>query len=155
MKHAILVSLVFTCFHVIYAQQPSSLNLSFNHLALSVKNLDRSVDFYKRVLDLTEITNKTKVEGIRWFSLGEGKELHLISDAYYKRDTVITNKAIHIALTTNNFEQLIRVFDANKINYLDWPGTEKKINIRPDGVKQIYLQDPDGYWIEINSASGK
>tara|TARA_R110000868_G_scaffold1389_10_gene10744 strand:+ start:3320 stop:3502 length:183 start_codon:yes stop_codon:yes gene_type:complete len=31
---------------------------------------------------------------------------------------------------------------------------EKLSNItkRPDGVKQIYLQDPDGYWIEVNSA---
>jgi catechol-2,3-dioxygenase len=22
--------------------------------------------------------------------------------------------------------------------------------VRPDGVKQIYFQDPEGYWIEIN-----
>jgi lactoylglutathione lyase len=26
-----------------------------------------------------------------------------------------------------------------------------KINIRADGVKQIFFQDPDGYWIEVNS----
>ena len=27
-----------------------------------------------------------------------------------------------------------------------------KVNIRPDGIKQIWLQDPDGYWVEINDA---
>lgn len=155
MRHATLFALLFTGCVLLHAQQQSSLQLSFNHLALSVKDLDRSYDFYKRVLNLTEITNKTKVEGIRWFSLGDGKELHLISTAYFKRDSVITNKAIHMALTTNNFDELIKVFEANNIHYSDWPGTDRKINIRADGIKQIYLQDPDGYWIEINSVAEK
>jgi len=154
MKYLVLFVALFTTTHLLHAQQPT-LNLSFNHLALSVKDLDRSVEFYKGILNLSEITNKTKVDGIRWFSLGDGKELHLISNAYYRRDSIITNKAIHMAMTTNNFDQLIKVFDENKISYSDWPGTEKKINIRADGVKQIYLRDPDGYWIEINSASEK
>ena len=155
MKHGLLFALLFTCCQFIHGQQQPTLNLSFNHLALSVKDLDRSVDFYKRVLNLAEITNKTEVKGIRWFSLGEGRELHLISDAYFKRDTVITNKAMHMALTTNNFDQLIKIFDANNIHYSDWPGTDRKINIRADGIKQIYIQDPDGYWIEINSVAEK
>jgi lactoylglutathione lyase len=25
--------------------------------------------------------------------------------------------------------------------------------VRSDGVKQIFVQDPDGYWIEINDAA--
>jgi catechol 2,3-dioxygenase-like lactoylglutathione lyase family enzyme len=37
-----------------------------------------------------------------------------------------------------------------KVEFEDWPGNKNKINIRPDGIKQIYVQDPDGYWIEIN-----
>ena len=27
-----------------------------------------------------------------------------------------------------------------------------KVTTRPNGAKQIWLQDPDGYWIEINDA---
>ena len=38
-----------------------------------------------------------------------------------------------------------------KLDYSDWPGNSGKINIRADGVKQIYFQDPDGYWLEVNS----
>ena len=37
-----------------------------------------------------------------------------------------------------------------KIVYSDWPGKSNTVNVRPDGVKQIYLQDPDNYWIEVN-----
>ena len=53
--------------------------LTLNHLALSVKNLETSIEFYKELFSLQEITNRTKIEGVRWLFLGEGKELHLIS----------------------------------------------------------------------------
>ena len=30
--------------------------------------------------------------------------------------------------------------------------SQKKVQTRADGVKQIYMQDPDGFWIEVNDA---
>ncbi|MEM7108025.1 MAG: hypothetical protein AAF519_07350 [Bacteroidota bacterium] len=48
-------------------------------------------------MNLKEITNRTKNPGIRWFSLGEGKELHLVSTV--PGDAKI-NKVVHFALTT-------------------------------------------------------
>ena len=30
-------------------------------------------------------------------------------------------------------------------------GDENKIQIRNDGYKQIFFQDPQGYWIEVNN----
>jgi lactoylglutathione lyase len=134
------------------AQDESTFNFTFNHLALSVKDVDRSAEFYKKVLNLNEITNKTKIEGIRWLSLGEGKELHLIS---ILKENVTINKALHFALTTSNFDTFIKTLDEMKISYSDWPGTPQKINIRADGIKQIYFQDPDGNWIEVNSGAQK
>ncbi len=88
------------------------------------------------------------MEGIRWFSIGEGKELHLIS--IIKEDVNI-NKAVHFALTTTDFNHFIKILDSMNINYSDRPGTPNKINIRADGIRQIFFQDPDGYWIEVNS----
>ena len=130
------------------AQDASSINFTFNHLAISVKDVNLSADFYKKVLGLQEITNRSQIEGVRWFSLNEGKELHLISVV---KEPVTTNKAIHLALTTSGFDAFVKTLDTMKITYSDWPGTPNKINIRADGIKQIFFQDPDGYWLEVNS----
>jgi catechol 2,3-dioxygenase-like lactoylglutathione lyase family enzyme len=81
--------------------------------------------------------------------------LHLISYQYYKGDTVVTNKAVHLALTTNNFDAFTKMLDNKNVVYGDWQGTPDKINIRSDGMKQIFFQDPDGYWIEVNSVGQK
>ena len=125
---------------------------TFNHLALSVKDVVRSVDFYKKVLGLQEITNRTRVNGIRWFSMGEGKELHLISILH---KPVKVNKAVHLALTTHQFDAFVSSLDAKKVEFSDFNGAIHKINVRADGIRQVYFQDPDGYWIEINSVAQK
>ena len=127
----------------------SDFSFAFNHLALSVKDVDRAAEFYKQVFNLEEITNRTKIDGIRWFSLGDGKELHLIS---ILKDDFKINKAIHLALETTNLDSFIKKLESLKISYSDWVGNPNKVNVRADGIKQIYLQDPDGYWIEVNDA---
>ena len=121
---------------------------TLNHLALSVKDLNTSIGFYKELFDLQEITNRTEIEGIRWLSLGEGKELHLISVV---KDSISINKAVHFAFTNQDFDVFFTKLQNMKLDYSDWPGNSGKINIRADGVKQIYFQDPDGYWLEVNS----
>ena len=40
--------------------------------------------------------------------------------------------------------------DTKSIAYGDWPGTQGKVHVRPDGVRGVYLEDPDEYWIEVN-----
>ena len=34
--------------------------------------------------------------------------------------------------------------------FTDWPGNPGAIGVHRNGFRQIYVQDPDGYWIEIN-----
>ncbi|WP_395050370.1 VOC family protein [Flavobacterium sp.] len=149
MKKMTLFLIVFTFFGIVKAQNT---NFTFNHIALSVKDVEQSATFYKKVLQLQEITNKTKMDGIRWFSLGEGKELHLMS---LLKEPVTINKAVHFALTTSNFDAFVKTLETKNIPYSDWPGTPNKVNLRADGIKQIYLQDPNGYWIEVNSVGNK
>lgn len=148
MRKIILFLLASICFSCLYAQGKNAFGFSLNHQALAVKDLQRSADFYGNVLGLTEITNRTKMDGIRWFSFGEGKELHLIS---ILPGEVKTTKAVHFALATPRIDDFIQYLQSGNITYSDWPGNVKTVNKRADGIKQIYLQDPDGYWIEVNS----
>ena len=152
MRKVTLLAIAHLFTGILQAQETTSFNFTFNHLSLSVKNVDLSAEFFKNVLNLKEITNQTKIDGIRWLSIGNGKELHLISTS---KEPVIINKAIHLALATPNFDSFITRLNNLKISYSDWPGTPGKINIRTDGVKQIYFQDPDGYWIEVNNVKSK
>jgi lactoylglutathione lyase len=54
-------------------------------------------------------------------------------------------------LATTDFDEVTNTLLKLNIEYSDWPGTPNKNYVRKDGVKQLYFQDPDGYWIEINN----
>ena len=123
------------------------LPFSFNHIALSVKNVDESVEFYQKVLQLKEIKNTASESKTRWLSLNEGKQLHLIPRPNFE---IKINKAVHFALATTDFDSFITNLKELKVDYSDWHDKPNKVFIRKDGIKQIYFQDPNGYWIEIN-----
>lgn len=150
MNKIFILAFAITSTSFLSAQESTTVKFTYNHNALSVKDVNRSADFYKNVLQLTEITNRTQMDGIRWISLGEGKELHLVS---ILKEPVTINKAVHFALNTNNMDGLVERLTAMNITYSDWPGKPNTVTIRADGVKQIYFQDPDGYWIEVNDVS--
>jgi len=79
MKQLLFLVIAISVTTLLHAQDSATIKFSFNHLALSVKDVNRSAAFYASVLKLPEIVNRTKIEGIRWFVLADGKELHLIS----------------------------------------------------------------------------
>ena len=148
MRKIFVLLLLLTISLKAFCQNENPFKVKFNHIALSVKDVNKSADFYKNVLNLNEITNRTKMDGIRWFSLGDGKELHLVSVI---KEPVTLNKAVHFALSASNFDAFLKNVQAMKITFSDWPGEINKVTLRADGIKQIYIQDVDGYWIEINS----
>jgi len=124
-----------------------TLTFSFNHIALSVKDVDESVQFYQKVLQLEEIENTASNSKTRWLSLNEGKQLHLIPRP---NSEIKINKAVHFALSTSDLDSIISNLNELKIEFSDWKDIPNKIYTRKDGIKQIYFQDPNGYWIEIN-----
>ena len=131
----------------LWAQESATTAVAFDHVALSVADLDISAEFYGAVFGLKEISNRTKIDGIRWFSLGEGKELHLISVV---KEPVKLNKAVHFALRTTDFDAFLATLKAMDVEFSNFPGTVGEVSVRADGLRQLYLQDPDGYWIEVN-----
>lgn len=120
---------------------------SFNHIALSVKDVNESIEFYQKVLQLKEIKNTASDSKTRWLSFDDGKQLHLIPRP---NSEIKTNKAVHFALTTPDLNSFIRYLNELKIDYSDWLGSPNKDYMRKDGIRQVYFQDPNGYWIEIN-----
>ncbi len=123
------------------------ITFSFNHIALAVKDADESVEFYQKVFHFEEIENTAAESKTRWLSLNEGKQLHLIP----RPITEVKNlKAVHFALATSDLDSFIERLEELKINYSDWLDEPNKVYIRKDGIKQIYIQDPNCYWIEIN-----
>lgn len=124
--------------------------ISFNHVALGVSDLDNSTDFYTRILQIKQIPDPTNNPGIRWFDLGEGKELHLVSTPEnFKR----APRQTHFAISTAKFDEFVQRLRNSDVPFVDWEGKPNTVYLRPDGVRQIYLQDPDGNWIEVNSAA--
>ncbi|MDB0040539.1 VOC family protein, partial [Polaribacter sp.] len=121
---------------------------SINHIALSVKDVNESIEFYKKVLLLTEIKNTASNSKTKWLSISEGKQLHLIPRPNAE---IKTNKAVHFALATATLNTFVKHLDELNVEYSDWLDTPNKDYIRKDGIIQIYFQDPNGYWIEINN----
>lgn len=143
-----LLSLLLGSFMLItslaYTKNPG---LTFDHYSVTVSDLDASASFYKEILLLPEIENKTQKETIRWFSMGSNTELHLIEG---NTDEINMIQRIHLAFKTADLDRLLDILEDNNIYYASAYGKPYTYNTRPDGVRQIYFQDPDGYWIEVN-----
>lgn len=127
----------------------SDFALSYDHYAIIVEDLARSVDFYENVIGLRQIHNGTERDNIRWFDLGHGTALHVIES---DPSEIRLNKKVHLSLTVADFDGYVAFVRAKQIPFEDWPGNPSTSNGRPDGARQIYFQDPDGYWLEINDA---
>ncbi len=143
----LMLSIVLVSFNA----DAQSLQLEHDHSTIQVRDIDRSVAFYKGVLKLKELeTPWPENNMIRFFATGNNQELHIAQvDGYGE---IQINKVLHLAFATNNFDQYLGYLDENEVVYTNFDGESKKIQVRPDGVRQIYLQDPDGYWVEINDA---
>lgn len=126
----------------------SELALRLNHIAMYVHNLEKSTAFYEDILALTKIDEPFKDGKHTWFTIGQAGHLHLIqgAEANIKRD-----KNDHLCFSVKSIEKFIDNLNKYHIEYTNWPGTAKAPTVRVDGVKQVYFQDPDGHWIEINN----
>ena len=120
---------------------------SFDHYAINVTDLDRSADFYMKTFALDTVYNGTGNDRRVWMSLGEGMALHIIET---DRADVTTTKGVHLCMAVNDFDGFVQHLRDAAIPFETWTGEKNLSNKRPDGVSQVYIQDPDGYWVEVN-----
>jgi lactoylglutathione lyase len=126
-------------------------NSSYDHQGIYVRSLEQSGFFYRNILRLEEITspwNDTSVT--RFFSTGDTGELHLVPTN--GEDIHTKQKREHITFNVDYFDSYLGFLALKGVEYGNYAGDMGQIDLRPDGVKQIYLQDPDGNWIEIIDA---
>lgn len=153
MKKYILLSFICVLFFLnftSFGQTANMHNAKFNHLAIYVVDLQRSGDFYKNVIGLDTVPEPFHDGKHLWLKTGPGNTLHIIEGAEAKKEYF---KANHICFSVSSMDLFTDMLKKKGIGFEDFTGSKNnKVNIRPDGVKQIWLQDPDGYWIEINDA---
>jgi lactoylglutathione lyase len=122
-----------------------------DHIALLVRDLDETADFLTRVLGIAEIANPMGGTEIRWFEIGDGRRFHVqagdISGTHVEKRT-------HFALTTTDLDAELARLRSLDIVWTDMQGTPGAINTRPDGLRAVFLQDPNGYWFELNAFPG-
>lgn len=125
-------------------------DLGFDHSTVLVTDLDASAAFYASILHLEPLeTPWGPTAPIRFFALGGGRQLHMgVTDRSIEPD-----RNSHLAFTVPRFDAYLEFLSERGIAYGNFAGTSGDPQVRPDGIRQIYFQDPDGNWIEINDTA--
>lgn len=124
------------------------MQLRLDHIALLVRDLDESARFYTGIPGIREVPNPMGGTDFRWFEFGGGQRFHMqagdISRTYVEKTT-------HFAFSAgDDLDLMLARLAADGYVWSDMQGNPGAINVRPDGMRAIFLQDPNGYWIEIN-----
>ncbi len=116
--------------------------IEINHVSLWVKDVPISINFYKNILGLSQLASRPNFDFQgAWFALGNRQQLHIlegrtedVSHSHSRRN--------HFAVQVESL-QAVAVFLQSKDIIFIGP------KARPDGIMQVFIQDPDGYWIEF------
>jgi lactoylglutathione lyase len=117
--------------------------LELNHVAIHVRDVEKTCEFYANVLRLERMPRPAFTFPGAWFRLGENQELHIIGE---RTEPVQSHhRGNHFALRVQDLEPWLDHFA--KL------GIELRGPVRrPDGATQIFLSDLDGHIIELFSA---
>lgn len=111
-----------------------------NHVAIHVEDVERSCAFYRDILKLEQIPRPAFTFPGAWFRLGTKQELHIIGN---RTDPVFgKSRGNHFALETDDLDAWERHFREAGLSHLPR-------RTRPDGVWQVFVNDPDGHCVEL------
>jgi lactoylglutathione lyase len=132
-----------------FSQNSGTTKAHINHTAIFVVDLKKSGDFYMNVVGLDTIPEPFHDGKHIWLQTSPHTQMHIIQGA---TETKTYYKNQHTCFSVGSVEDFAKMLLSKKIAFEDVKGTPNTITTRVDGVKQIWLQDPDGYWVEINDA---
>jgi lactoylglutathione lyase len=129
-------------------QSSANQALKFDHATVYVRDLEKSASFYEKVLGFEKIPEPFKDGRHVWFRIGPHDQLHVVSGATKPVENEIN---VHLAFRVASVPEFAARLDKAGVKYRkSIRGDGTVATPRPDGVNQIYFQDPDGYWIEVN-----
>ncbi len=124
-----------------------------DHINFYVSDLDRSIEFYKKVFGFSVLEDHTKDEKEPWAIMGAGGKAFL---AMYQKDDFRPPEqgpVNHWGFVIEDADRTLKALKENQVKILyadephggiiDWPKS-----------KSIYIQDPDGYEIELSNLTG-
>lgn len=129
--------------------QTNKSGVRINHTAIFVKDLKATKTFYETIIGLDTIPEPFHDGKHAWYSIGPGISMHVIQGASEKKEYY---KNQHTCFSVASVEAFTNILKKNSIVWEDVTGKKNSVTTRVDGVKQLWLRDPDGYWIEINDA---
>lgn len=124
----------------------------FTHTSIRTSNMDRSIDFYTRLMGLKLLgrheipQNKAEIAFLQ-DPEGKGARLEL---TFYRNQKKFVQADYedrlfdHIALEIENMERVISKLRSEKVTITDEP-----FRLSPGGALIAFIEDPDGTLIEL------
>ena len=118
------------------------MKFTFAHNNLNVLNLEKSLDFYQKALGLSEIRRKEAADGSFILAfLSDGVTPHQLELTWLKnweRPYDLGDNEFHLAFVVDDFEAAHALHaEMGCICYEN------------AGMGIYFIEDPDGYWLEI------
>jgi len=113
----------------------------FHHAGFMVTDVARAAAFYEGVLGLKALPRPDFSFDGRWYDLGHGHQLHLMSTEEMPGHTGQAGFDSHIALQVTNIEDAERRLTELGIEFARGSGRA--------GNPQLFIRDPDGNMIEL------
>jgi catechol 2,3-dioxygenase-like lactoylglutathione lyase family enzyme len=111
-----------------------------HHVSVNVADTDRSLQFYTKVLGLTQRGDRPDIGPGAWLDAG-GQQVHLI------QASVPPNLGQHLALQVEDLASAIAELRATGIEVSDPSPIGRNM--------QSFLQDPDGNGVELHQAAAE
>lgn len=116
------------------------MNFKFAHNNLNVRDLDKSLAFYKEALGL-EVTRENKKDDFTLVFLGDNQTPHLLELTWLKnwdRPYNLGDNEFHLAFRASDFDDAYKKH--KEMGCICYENTSMGI---------YFIADPDGYWLEI------
>jgi lactoylglutathione lyase len=120
----------------------------FTYVGIRVTDLERSIDFYTKILGM-QVTGRGKIEQTKGETVGlqSDKDGFVLEINHYEKDSPHNTKynigegLDHLAFKVDDLDKALE--EARKA------GHRTVLQMKVDGNRWAYIEDPDGIWIEL------